>query len=114
VRIFARLTQISEFRRRHLPFIQTLEDLDLVREIGLHQSQGRSATLKILLLRAVASVATVQRRLSRLKRLGVVHQFKAKHDKRLATLTLSPAVWRTYGRLSRLMLRTRSRAKSAG
>ena len=34
LRIFNRLTQIADFRRRHLPFIQTLEDLELVREIG--------------------------------------------------------------------------------
>src|SRR5207237_1290712 len=83
LRIFKRLTQLSQFRRRHLSFIQTLEDLDLVREIGLHQSQRDPLTLKVLFLKGIASVATVQRRLSRLKRLGVVCQSKVEHDNRL-------------------------------
>ena len=36
MRIFNRLQQLSDFRRRHLPFVRTLEDLDLIRpgEIG--------------------------------------------------------------------------------
>jgi DNA-binding MarR family transcriptional regulator len=107
LRIFQRLAQISAFRREHLPFIRTLEDLDLVREIALHQMMGEPATLKTLFLKGIASVATVQRRLDRLKRLGVVEQGKAEHDKRLVRLTLSPPVWRIYRRLDRLMVRTR-------
>src|SRR5438105_3896790 len=105
--IFGRLTQLAEFRRRHLPFIRTLEDLELVREIGLHQSEGRPATLKTLFLKGIGSVATVQRRVSRLKRLGVVQQSKVDHDKRLVTLMLSPAVLRSYGELNRLMQKSR-------
>jgi len=107
LRIFSRLTQISDYRRLYMPFIQTIEDLDIVREIGMHQALGEPATLKVLFLKGIASVATVQRRLSRLKRLGIVNQSKVEHDQRLVTLTLSPAVWQTYGRLSRIMMRTR-------
>src|SRR5882672_3412566 len=96
---FRRLKTLAEFRRRHLPFIRTLEDMDLVREIGLHQSEGQPLTLKVLFLKGIGSVATVQRRLSRLKRLGVVHQSKAEHDKRLVKLTISPQVWRLFARM---------------
>jgi hypothetical protein len=105
--IFARLTQLAEFRRKNMAFIATLEDLDLVREIGLHQADDDPATLKTLFLKGIGSVATLQRRISRLKRLGVIHQSKVEHDKRLVRLVLSPPVWRSYGELSRLMLRTR-------
>ena len=107
LRIFQRLTQLSDFRRGHLPFIQTLGDLDLLREIGLHQMQGRPTTLKELFLKGIASVATVQRRLNRLKRLGVISQSRAEHDKRLVRLTISPPVWRVYRYLDRLMVKTR-------
>jgi hypothetical protein len=107
LRIFRRLTQISEFRRRNLPFVETLVDLDLLREIGLHQARKKPLTLKLLFLKGIASVATVQRRLARLKLLGVVHQAKAAHDRRLITLSLSPAVWRSFVHLSRLMAKPR-------
>jgi hypothetical protein len=105
--IFSRLSQIADFRRRNMPFIRTLEDLELVREIGLHQARGEPATLKTLFLKGIGSVATVQRRISRLKRLGVVLQSKVEHDKRLIRLILAPAVWRSYEQLNRMMLKTR-------
>ena len=107
MKIFQRLTQIAEFRRRHLPFVQTIEDLDVLREIGLHQACKRPLTLKLLFLKGIGSVATVQRRVARLRRLGVVHQSKAAHDKRLVTLRLSPSVWRSFTHLSRLMVKAR-------
>jgi hypothetical protein len=107
LRVFNRLSQIAEFRRKHLPFVQTIEDFDLLREIGLHQACKQPLTLKLLFLKGIASVATVQRRVARLKRLGVVHQSKVTHDKRLVTLTLSPPIWRSFTHLSRLMARMR-------
>lgn len=107
MRIFSRLQQLSDFRRRQLPFVKTLEDLDLLREIGLHQAAGDPVTLKVLFLKGLGSVATVQRRLSRLKRLGVVEQSKVEHDRRLVRLVLAPPVWRSYDQLNRMMRRTR-------
>ena len=107
LRIFNRLQQLSDFRRRHLPFVKTLEDLDLVREIGSHQAAGDPVTLKVLFLKGLGSVATVQRRLSRLKRLGIVQQSKVQHDRRLVRLALAPPVWRSYKQLNRIMLKTR-------
>jgi hypothetical protein len=107
LRIFKRLKVLAEFRKSHLPFVTTLEDMDLMREIGLHQAEGEPLTLKLLFLKGIGSVATVQRRLTRLKRLGVVHQSKADHDKRLVKLTISPQVWRLFARMGRLMANTR-------
>jgi hypothetical protein len=99
MKIFHALRNLSEFRRRYMPFLKTLEDLDLLREVGFHQEAGNPITLKVLFLQGIGSVATVQRRLSRLKRLGVVHQTRVAHDKRLVQLTLSAAVFRDYVRM---------------
>jgi len=82
-----------------MPFVKTLEDLDIIWEIGLHQEAGAPTTLKLLFLKGIGSVATVQRRLSRLKRLGVVHRSRATHDKRIVKLTVDPALLRKFHRL---------------
>lgn len=103
LKTFRALTAASEFRRHHLPFVQTLDDLDLVREIGLHQALGHPVTLKVLFSKANGSVATIQRRLARLKRMGVVAQSKAGHDKRVRRLTPTPDIWKVYARLGRHM-----------
>lgn len=103
LKTFRALTALTEFRRRYLPFVQTLDDLDLVLEIGLHQAAGHPIALKALFLKGNGSVATIQRRLTRLKRLGVVAQERAGHDKRVQRLTLSPNIWKVYARLGRHM-----------
>ena len=99
MKIFRKIKVLVSFRRRHLPFVKSLEDLDILWEVGLHQEAGTPITLKILFLRGIGSVATIQRRLTRLKRLGVVHQSRAPHDKRLVRLTLDPALLLKFNRL---------------
>ena len=103
MKIFHILKALTDFRKRHMPFVKTLEDLDLLREIGFHQETGDPITLKVLFLQGIGSVATIQRRLSRLKRLGVVHESRAEHDKRLVKLMLSATVVRDYGRVFGMM-----------
>src|SRR5690348_3176596 len=102
MKIFHKIKSLSEFRRQYLPFVRTLEDVDILREIGLHQETGDPITLRQLYLRGIGSVATVQRRVSRLKRLGVVHQVRAAHDKRLVNLTLTPALLLKHRKLAAL------------
>ena len=102
MKIFHKINALAEFRRDHLPFVKTLEDLDIVRQIGAHQEAGRPITLKLLFLRGIGSIATVQRRLSRLKRLGVVHQARATNDKRIVELKLAPAVIVRHRKLAAL------------
>ena len=93
------------FEKRHLPFLETVEDLDVVREIGFHQEIGHPLNLKNLFSQDIGSVATIQRRLRRLKALGVVHQRRADHDKRNVELTISPRVRETYRRIGSLLAR---------
>jgi len=102
---FKALRDLHEFRRRHLPYLRTIEDVELVREIGFYQSMGTPLALKALFSMGIASAATVQRRLSRLKRLGVVQQTRSHYDKRILELTVSPPVLRAYERMGRLMLK---------
>ena len=90
MRVFERLRALRVFEKQHLGFLRTIEDHNLVTEIGYHQAEGRPLTLKQLFLLDVGSVATVQRRLRRLKQLGIVHQRRADHDGRAVELTLTP------------------------
>ena len=62
------------FERRHLKQLSTVEDLDLVCEIGFHQEQGQPLSIKQLYLLNLASVATIQRRLRQAVGKGVVEQ----------------------------------------
>jgi len=103
---------LSDYRRRHLPFVRTIEDIDLVREIGFHQMTGEPLTLKVLLLTGIASTATVQRRLARLRRLGVVVPQRASHDGRVVKLVLSPETLSLFRGLDRA-LSTSSQPRAA-
>ena len=96
LRTFRALKASGDFRRRHLPFLHTLEDQDLIRAIGFSQAAGDPISLGQLLTQGIGSVATIQRRLARLKRIGVVAQSKADHDKRVVTLTLTPMASRLH------------------
>lgn len=103
MRIFQKLKILRAFEKRHLPQLKSVEDHDVVREIGYHEEKRVPLTLKMLFLLDIGSVATVQRRLSRLKRLGVVHQRRAAHDRRNLELRISPAVRGHYRRIGSLI-----------
>jgi hypothetical protein len=95
--LFATLHALREFERRHLPFLRTLEDCDLVCEIGYRQARGRPLTLKELMLLGLGSVPTMQRRLRRLRQLKVIVQYRCATDRRAVELVLSPKVVKTIG-----------------
>jgi len=101
--VFGKLQELRTFQRRRLPLLRSIEDFDVIVEIGCHEDQGIPLTLKRLFLRNIGSVATVQRRLSRLKRLGMVLQKRSLRDRRNLELTVSPEVRRLYRRMDRLL-----------
>jgi hypothetical protein len=103
---FGRLHELRAFQRRQLPLLHSIEDFDVIVEIGYHEDLGRPLTLKRLFLQNVGSVATVQRRLSRLKRLGVVLQTRSRQDRRNLELTVSSEVRRLYRKMDRLFARS--------
>jgi hypothetical protein len=103
MRVFERLRALRAFEKRALPFVKSLEDLDLVVEIGYHQEQHKTLTLKQVFLLGIGSIATVQRRLSVLRQLGVVLLKRSKEDARSFELTLSPKVCKTYRQYGELL-----------
>jgi len=98
LKVFRALKASGDFRRRYLPFLKTLEDQDLIRAIGFSQETGHPLSLSHLFVQGIGSVATIQRRLARLKRIGVVAQTRAVHDKRVVTLTLTPKARRLHAK----------------
>jgi len=100
---FRALKALHEYRKRHLPFLSTIEDIELLHEIGHSQTIGHPLQLKTLFLQGITSPATVQRRLARLRRLGVVRQMRSAQDKRVLNLSIDPKVWKLYEHLGRLM-----------
>jgi len=98
IHVFEYLHQLRTFERRHLPFIRTLEDMNMLFLIGLHQERGVPLTLKHMLSFDIGSAATLERRLARMKNLGVVVQSRSELDRRNVELKLSPKTWRVFQR----------------
>lgn len=105
MKIFEKLRSLRVFEREQFEFLETLEDFDLVKEIGYHQEAGLPLTLKLLFLQNIGSVATIQRRLRRLKRLGVVQQRRSVNDKRNIELTINPEVCNLYRKAALILKR---------
>jgi len=103
MRIFATLNAIRGFRKRHLACLETVADYDIALEIGINQEQADPLTMKRLHLLGIASVATVQRRLRRLRQAGAVVQRRSADDRRAVELLLSPALWKIYARYGKVI-----------
>jgi len=100
--IFHALRAARGFAKKHLEFIKTAEDFDLVCEIGYHANCGSPLTMKRLLLQDIASAATLHRRLSRLKQLGAVLQRKSAADARMVEFLLASHVDQAFERYGEL------------
>ena len=98
MRLFAKLRAAREFERLHMEALNRLEDFDLVREIGFHQEQGAPLTMKKLYLLDLGSVATIQRRLRRLRKLGLIDQKRSSDDRRTVELALSPKLLKVFAK----------------
>jgi len=105
LKIFEKLRNLRRIQRGRLSSLKTLEDFDIIREIGFCQERKTPITLKLLSLQDIGSAATVQRRLRRLKRLGLVVQERSRHDRRNVELKVSQEVRNVY-RTKELLLRS--------
>lgn len=79
---FLSKTLFREFERKHLRFIHSLEDLDLIWAIGYAQQSGHSVGLKELVHAEFGSPKTLQRRLDRLRDRGVIIHRQSSDDAR--------------------------------
>jgi DNA-binding MarR family transcriptional regulator len=103
MRLFEKLRALRAYEKQHLDFLDSVEDHHLISEIGYHQAKGKPLTLKQLSLLDVGSIATVQRRLRRLKELGLVQHRRSASDRRAIELTLSPKCLRVLAKYDSLM-----------
>ncbi|SRR5579885_2926600 len=102
--LFERLRALRAFKKKNLPFLETIEDFDLLLEIAYHQERGEPLTMKQVYLLGIASLATVQRRLRRLREAGAIHQVRSAQDGRTLELRITPRVLRIFSRYAELNL----------
>jgi hypothetical protein len=102
-RVIGLLRELRAYEKRHLPFLTTCEDHDLVCEIGHHQGLGKPLGMKHLLLLEIGSVATLQRRLRRLRHAGLLKCERSARDRRAVEVTLSTRLLRAYARCGRAL-----------
>jgi DNA-binding MarR family transcriptional regulator len=103
--VFAKLRRIRAFERSQLKFLRTMEDFDLVCEIGFREEQGKPLTMKQLHRLQLGSVPTVQRRVRRLRQLGAVATRRTERDARAVELTIRPRALRRIARYAALLRR---------
>jgi DNA-binding MarR family transcriptional regulator len=103
MKIFEKLNAIRSYQRTHLLFLESLEDYDIVCEIGAAQEAGKFMTAKQLLLCDLGAPATLRRRLERMVKMGIVTKRRNVHDGRMAELRLAPDILRAYAKLGKLV-----------
>lgn len=101
--VFVRLRAGRLLQRRLLPLLETIEDFDLVMEIGYHQEIKAPLTPKALALLGIGASATLERRLRRLRQLGLVVERRSATDRRTVQLFLSPKVSKVYAQYAALV-----------
>lgn len=105
--VFTKLRNIRTFERRRLRFLRTMEDLDVLCEIGLHQEKGRPLTMKELHRLRLGSVPTMQRRLRRLRQFGAVASRRTERDGRAVELKITPRALKLFNRYAALLAKRR-------
>ena len=101
MKIFEKLNKIRAYQRANLSFLESLEDYDIICEIGNAQEAGTFTTAKQLLLCQIGAPATLRRRLERMVNLGVVTKARNAQDGRMAELRLVPDVLKAYAKLGK-------------
>src|SRR5271166_5611522 len=101
MKIFEKLNTIRAYQRAHLQFLESLEDYDIVCEIGAAQEAGKFMTAKQLLLCDLGAPATLRRRLERMVKMGIITKRRNLHDGRMAELRLASDVLKSYAKLGK-------------
>jgi DNA-binding MarR family transcriptional regulator len=89
-RVFSKLRALRKYQERHLDFLRSIDDFDLIREIGFHQELGRPLTMKALCHLGVASAPATRRRVRHLRLAGAVQQVRSWRDGRAHVLRVTP------------------------
>ena len=94
--IFGKLRAMRVEQRKHLPYLESLEDLDIFRLVGHAQDLGQTLGVVDILDAQIGTGITVRRRIRRLIKLGVIQTGKGKEDVRKTILTLSAKAISAY------------------
>ena|SRR5579859_3127405 len=111
--VFAKMRAVRAYKDEHLHHLQTVTDYRLIEEIGYHQERGAPLTMKGLYLLGLASVATVQRRLKKLREAGAIVTSRGGDDGRVVELTLAPKMYKAYSRYATLLAATDAKHRRA-
>lgn len=101
--LFRKLKKIAFARRQVLPFIQSIEDIDIVFAIGAAHEENNPLGLKQLELLKLAPPSTLQRRLNRLVRDGVLKKTGQSGDGRRIAYQLTTRAARACGRFLQIV-----------
>ena len=96
---FARLRTQSEFRRRRLPFVVSLEDYDILVAIAPADEALNPLGFKQLGLLKLAPPSTLQRRLKRLLANRIIKKVTSRTDGRRVTYSLAAKTLAAYAEL---------------
>jgi len=99
--VFEKLRGLRHLQRRLLPALRTAADLDIVLELGYREDRTRPLGTKALLALNLGAPATISRRLSRLKKLGIVSARSAPGDGRRHNLVRCASFRRNFESLAR-------------
>lgn len=100
--IFGKLHALRAQQREHMPYLKSLEDLDLVCAIGCAQERGNPVSPSALLAMGLGATATVRRRLTRLINQDIVVRRADAGDGRRIKVQLSAKAFKSYARLGPL------------
>jgi len=95
------LRAVRKLQQKMLPGLHTAAALDIVLEVGCGQERGHPLGTKALLALKLGAPATISRRLSRLKKQGIIKPRTAHSDGRRHDLLLSEPFRRDVEKLSR-------------
>lgn len=104
--IFNKLRAARMLQKKTLPFLETVLDWDIIIEVGGAQESQQLLGISGLFAADIGASATISRRLTRLKELGVVRERRVIDDKRKRALVLHPSISRRLNNLVRLWLKS--------
>ena len=76
MKIFAGLRKLRTLEAKHLPFVRSRVEFDLIIEIGYHEERGKPLTFKQLLALRICSRTTAHRKLHILVDEGVSYALR--------------------------------------
>ncbi|HTV79922.1 MAG TPA: hypothetical protein VMF03_16840 [Steroidobacteraceae bacterium] len=96
--LFAELRELRQLEKKHLPFVRSFADFDLIVEVGYHEERGTPLTYKHLLSLIACGRSTLNRRLSSLIAEGVILRTRSELDGRAIHLGVSKSAMQRFHR----------------